>query len=136
MGETSGSVIRAFSLGKPLVVSDVGWFGEVPAEVALKVPVDEHEVDTLVSALQLLVEREDVRLAMGDSAAELARRQHDLAHVADLYAAALEEAAGGDAVGEAVLREVSRAAADVGISADTSEAQEIARRLAEVELGR
>ena len=66
---------------------------------------------------------------------ELARREHNLDRVADLYAAALEEAAGGPAVGDAVLREVSRAAADVGISADTSEAQEIARRLAEVELG-
>ena len=30
MGETSGSVIRALSLGKPLVVSDVGWFSELP----------------------------------------------------------------------------------------------------------
>jgi glycosyltransferase involved in cell wall biosynthesis len=135
MGETSGSVIRALSLGKPLVVSDVGWFSELPDDVALKVPVDDREVDTLASALELLVEREDVRRELGSSAAALARREHDLAHVADLYVAALEEAAGGDAVGEAVLREVSRAAADVGISADTSEAQEIARRLAEVELG-
>ena len=47
MGETSGSVIRALSLGKPLVVSDVGWFSELPADVALKVPVDDGEVDTL-----------------------------------------------------------------------------------------
>ena len=30
MGETSGSAIRALSLGKPLVVSDVGWFSELP----------------------------------------------------------------------------------------------------------
>jgi glycosyltransferase involved in cell wall biosynthesis len=136
MGETSGSVIRALSLGKPLVVSDVGWFSELPAEVALKVPVDAREVDTLAAALELLVAREDVRAEMGAAAAELARREHDLGQVADHYVAALEEAAGGDVVGEAVVRDVSRAAADVGISADTSEAQEIARRLAEVELGR
>jgi glycosyltransferase involved in cell wall biosynthesis len=135
MGETSGSVIRALSLGKPLVVSEVGWFSELPAEVALKIPVDDREVDTLASALELLVSREDVRGKMGGAAAELARREHGLDRVADLYVAALEEAAGGGAVGDAVLREVSRAAADVGISADTSEAQEIARRLAEVELG-
>jgi hypothetical protein len=38
-------------------------------------------------------------------------------------------------VDDAVLREVSEAAADVGISANTAEAREIARRLAEVELG-
>src|SRR5262249_4512995 len=135
MGETSGSVIRALSLGEPLVVSDVGWFSELPGDVVLKVPVDDLEVDTLAASLELLVARDDVRTEMGEAAAAFARREHDLGHVADLYVAALEEAAGGDAVGEAVLREVSRAAADVGISADTSEAQEIARRLAEVELG-
>ena len=30
MGETSGTAIRALSLGKPLIVSDVGWFAELP----------------------------------------------------------------------------------------------------------
>jgi glycosyltransferase involved in cell wall biosynthesis len=136
MGETSGVVIRSLSLGKPLVVSDVGWFSELPGEVALKVPVDGEEVETLTAALELLVTREDVREEMGAAASELARRRHDLGRVAELYAAALEEAAGGDAVEDAVLRELSEAAADVGISADTAEAREVARRLAEVELGR
>jgi glycosyltransferase involved in cell wall biosynthesis len=136
MGETSGSVIRALSLGKPLVVSDVGWFSELPDEVALKVPVDDTESDVLAAALELLASREDVREQMGCAAAELARREHDLERVVELYAAALEEAAGGEAVDEAVLRDVSRAAADVGISPEAAEAGEIARRLAEVELGR
>jgi len=136
MGETSGSVVRQLSLGKPVVVSDVGWFSELPDEVALKVPVDEHEVDTLHAALELLATRDDVRVAMGNAAAALARREHDLERVAELYAAALEQAAGGAAVGEAVLREVAQAAADVGIDADGPEAAELARRLAEVELGR
>ena len=134
MGETSGSVIRSLSLGKPLVVSDVGWFSELPDEVALKVPVDAHEVDELEAAIELLVTREDARAEMGRAAAELARREHDLERVADLYAAALEEALGGDAVADAVLREVSEAAAGVGIAPGTPEANEIARRLAEVEL--
>lgn len=136
MGETSGSVIRSLSLGKPLVVSDVGWFSELPDAVALKVAVDDHEVETLTAALELLVTRADVREEMGRAGAELARREHDLRRVAELYAAALEEAAGGPAVGDAVLQEVSEAAADVGISAESAEAREIARRLAEVELGR
>jgi glycosyltransferase involved in cell wall biosynthesis len=135
MGETSGSVIRSLSLGKPLVVSDVGWFSELPGAVALKVPVDEHEVETLEAGLELLVMHHDAREEMGSAAAELARREHDLDRVADLYAAALEEAAGGSVVSDAVLREVSEAAADVGISPETAEAGEIARRLAEVELG-
>jgi glycosyltransferase involved in cell wall biosynthesis len=135
MGETSGSVVRGLSLGKPLVVSDVGWFSELPGDVALKVPPDDDEVATLSAALELLAARADVRAAMGASAAELARRDHDVEHVADLYVAALETAAGGAAVDDAVLGDVSAAAADVGISAETAEAREIARRLAEVELG-
>ena len=135
MGETSGSVIRALSLGKPLVVSDVGWFSELPGEVALRIPPGDDEVDVLAAALELLVTRADVRAAMGAAGAELARREHDLSRVAELYAAALEEAAGGGAVADAVLREVSEAAAEVGISGDAAEAREIARRLAEVELG-
>jgi glycosyltransferase involved in cell wall biosynthesis len=136
MGETSGSVIRSLSLGKPLVVSDVGWFSELPGEVALKVPVDETEIDALAAGLELLVTREDVRRQMGAAAAGLAAREHDLGLVAERYVAALEEAAGGEAVADAVLRDVSKAAADVGIDPDAAEAGEIARRLAEVELGR
>src|SRR5439155_1426387 len=54
MGETSGSAIRVLSLGKPLIVSDVGWFGELPDDVALKIPVDEFETRTLEAALELL----------------------------------------------------------------------------------
>ena len=43
MGETSGTAIRHSRLGKPLVVSDVGWFAELPEGVALKVGVGDHE---------------------------------------------------------------------------------------------
>jgi len=134
MGETSGNAIRALSLGKPLVVSDVGWFSELPDGVALKVPADETETETLEAAIELLVAREGVRKEMGRAAAELAGREHDVDRVADLYAAALEEAAGGEAVADQVLREVSEAAADAGIAPGTREASEIARRLAEIEL--
>ena len=136
MGETSGSVVRQLSLGKPVVVSDVGWFSELPDDVALKVPVEDREVETLHAALELLATQEDARRAMGAAAAELARREHDLGRVAERYAAVLEQAAGGEAVAHSVLREVSQAAADVGIAPESAEAAELARRLAEVELGR
>jgi glycosyltransferase involved in cell wall biosynthesis len=136
MGETSGSVIRSLSLGKPLIVSDVGWFSELPEEVALKVPLGADEVDAVEAALELLLTRADVRKEMSTAGAALARKEHELERVADLYAAALEGAAGAAPVNDAVLREVSQAAADVGISPGTAEAEEIARRLAEVELGR
>jgi glycosyltransferase involved in cell wall biosynthesis len=135
MGETSGTAIRALVLGKPLVVSDVGWFAELPDDVALKVPPDAEEEQTLAAALALLASRADVRQAMGDAARELATREHAVGRVAELYASAIEQAAGGRAVAVAVLREVSEAAAEVGIGPESPEAREIARRLAEVDLG-
>jgi glycosyltransferase involved in cell wall biosynthesis len=136
MGETSGSVIRQLSLGKPVVVSDVGWFSELPDDVALKVPVGDGEAETLHAALELLARDEGVRSEMRRAALDLVRREHDLGRAADLYAAAIEQAAGGRAVSDAVLGDVAAAAADVGIEPGSPEASELAQRLAEVELGR
>ena len=135
MGETSGTAIRALSLGRPLVVSDVGWFAELPDTVAVKVSPDEREVETLARELERLLGDDDERRSMGNAALELARTHHDLDRVADLYVMALEEAAGGEAVGEAVTREVAEAAAEVGIGPDDPEAKELAARLREAELG-
>jgi glycosyltransferase involved in cell wall biosynthesis len=135
MGETSGTAIRALTLGKPLVVSRVGWFAELPPAVALQVSVGASEVDDLVAALRLLAEHPEARRAMGDAAGALARGEHDLERVADRQLAALERAAGGAAVADEVLRDVTEAAAAVGVAPGTAEASEIARRLSEVDLG-
>ncbi len=135
MGETSGTVVRALSIGRPLVVSDVGWFAELPDTVAVKVASDEREVDTLTRELQQLLTDDARRSAMSAAARELAASRHDVGRVADLYVAALEEAAGGEAVREAVTSEVARAAAEVGIGAEDPEAKELAARLREAELG-
>jgi glycosyltransferase involved in cell wall biosynthesis len=89
MGETSAAAIRALSLGKPLVVSDVGWFRELPDEVAVKVPVGEGEIEALEAALELA----GASRAMGEAARLLAETEHSLDRVADLYASALAEAA-------------------------------------------
>jgi glycosyltransferase involved in cell wall biosynthesis len=135
MGETSGTVIRALSTGRPLVVSDVGWFAELPDDVAVKVAPDEREVETLAGELERLLGDDKARAEMSAAARELAATEHALERVADLYAATLEEAAGGEAVREAVTREVADAAAEVGIGPDDPEAKELAARLREAELG-
>jgi len=135
MGETSGTAIRALTLGKPLVVSDVGWFAELPDGVALRVAVGDDEVADLAAALGLLAARPDARAAMGSAARALATGEHDLGSVAEWQAAAFERIAGGAAVADEVVREVSEAAGDVGIAPGSSDASEIARRLAEVDLG-
>ncbi|HXR12534.1 MAG TPA: glycosyltransferase family 4 protein, partial [Gaiellaceae bacterium] len=115
MGETSGAAIRALSLGKPLVVSDVGWFAELPDDVAVKVPVGgDEEVNALTAALRRLSDPAEAK-AMGAAARALVERDHDVGRVAEQYAAVLEEAAGSGIVRERVLREVAEAAAETGV---------------------
>jgi glycosyltransferase involved in cell wall biosynthesis len=132
MGETSGSAIRTLSLGRPLVVSDLGWFAELPDEVAVRIPVGEGEVDALDAALDELAQDPARCEAMSAAARAYAAREHGLERVAGLYAASVEEAAGGAAVREAVLGEVALAAAEVGLGADAPETAELGARLREV----
>jgi glycosyltransferase involved in cell wall biosynthesis len=136
MGETSGIGVRALEAGRPQIVSDVGWFSELPDEVALKVPVGDAEVEVLAGHLTRLAGDAELRGRMGAAARALAEQEHDLGRVADAYAATLEEAAGGDAVGGAVAAAVASAAADVGLEPGGEAVGEIAERLREVGHGR
>jgi glycosyltransferase involved in cell wall biosynthesis len=133
MGETSGTAIRALGLGKPLVVSDVGWFSELPDDAALKVPVDEREEETLLAALEALTDP-STRAAMARAALQLVEHEHRLDRVAEAYVAALESLAGGRAVDEQVLHEVAQAGAEVGLGSE--DAAMLAARLREVGLGK
>jgi glycosyltransferase involved in cell wall biosynthesis len=117
MGETSGTVMRALSLGKPLVVSDVGWFSELDG--AVRIPPGDGEVEALAAAL------------LSPPRPFAAGPEHDVARVADLYVEALERAAGGAAVRDAVYREVAGAAAEVGVD----ETAELSAALREAGLG-
>ena len=78
---------------------------------------------------------EGLRQAMGAAAAAFAETEHGLDRVAELYTAAIEQAAGGTAVQDAVAHEVARAAAEVGIAAGSPEAAELAQALRDTGLG-
>ncbi len=134
MGETSGAVLRALSAGLPVVVSDQGWYSELPAAVAAKVPVDAWEHDTLVATLQLLAERPDVRAAMSRTARELMATEHNVQRVADGYVEAIEALAGDELVQREVVHDVARAAAEVGFDPADPDVAAMARYLKELGL--
>jgi glycosyltransferase involved in cell wall biosynthesis len=135
MGETSAMAVRALSVGTPLVVTDVGWFSELPEETALKIPVGEGEAAALLGALERLSGDEGLRESMGAAGLRLARGEHDVQRVADLYAEALEETAGGPVVRAAVVADVAAAAKDVGLDPEGEELTDVAVRMREVGLG-
>jgi glycosyltransferase involved in cell wall biosynthesis len=135
MGETSGSAIRVLSLGRPLVVSDVGWYSELPDDAVAKIAVGPNEVDQLAETLSSLCTDAELREGLGAAGEAYARSEHDLGKVADAYVAALEEAAGLELVRKDVLGEVSRAASDVGLDSSNPELTDVAKALSEVGLG-
>jgi glycosyltransferase involved in cell wall biosynthesis len=134
MGETSAAALQALALGKPLVVSDLGWFAELPTSVARRVPVGGREVEILADALEELANDGRLRLEMGDAAREYIAAEHDLERVADAYEGALEWALGGEAVADAVFAEIAQAAAEAEIGADSPELAEIGRALRDSEM--
>ncbi len=95
VGETSGTLMRAFGLGKPVIVSSVGAFAEFPDSVCLKVPVDENEEELLTRYMMLLVERTDLAAAIGARARQWVERECNWDRTAELYASFLQSIAEG-----------------------------------------
>lgn len=67
-GETSGSVLRAMALGRPLIVSDVGWYAELPADTCARIRHDGTEVEQLADWLEWWYHRQDERREVGQRA--------------------------------------------------------------------
>jgi glycosyltransferase involved in cell wall biosynthesis len=135
MGETSGTAIRSLVLATPLVVSDVGWFSELPDTAVVKMPVGPDEVDCLTQTLLRLSRDGDLRAELGRAGRAYVQREHDLDLVADSYVAALEDAVGLPLVQNQVVRQVAEAAAVVGIEPISPETRAVGDALSEVGLG-
>jgi glycosyltransferase involved in cell wall biosynthesis len=118
-GETSGIVQRALAAGRPVVVSDVGWFAELPDACAAKVPPGEGEVPALAALLEALARDPARRAAMGAAALAYAARL-DPASRAAAYDAFLRRWARvrrGAAAEEALADDFAGAAAELGLAA-------------------
>jgi glycosyltransferase involved in cell wall biosynthesis/SAM-dependent methyltransferase len=94
VGESSGSMLRALGLGRPVLVSDVGSFRDFPDDVCLKVPVDRTEEDQIFEFLNLLVSRPEVAREFGRRARQWVERECNWEIVARKYASFLESVAG------------------------------------------
>jgi glycosyltransferase involved in cell wall biosynthesis len=70
MGETSATLIQAFSQAKPCIVTDHAWFSELPDDSVHKVAYDEREVEALAKSLLELAEDPLARERLGKRARE------------------------------------------------------------------
>jgi glycosyltransferase involved in cell wall biosynthesis/SAM-dependent methyltransferase len=90
VGESSGTLLRALGLGKPVLVTDIGSFQEFPEDACLRVPPDAAEEDLIFEYLNLLASRPDVRREIGDRARRYVEQECSWEHVASLYAGFLD----------------------------------------------
>jgi glycosyltransferase involved in cell wall biosynthesis/SAM-dependent methyltransferase len=90
VGETSGSLLRALGLGRPVLVSDIGSFRDFPEDVCLRVPIDASEEDQIFEYLNLLVSRPVVARQLGARARDWVERECNWDSVASQYAGFLQ----------------------------------------------
>ena len=119
MGETSAVVIQAMQLGTPVIVTDAGWYAELP-DFALKVPAGPDAVDALVTHLSRLDADRGLLSLLAESTRRYASTELDFAAVIGRYVGILAELSGERSqrriVEDALYREVATALADLELS--------------------
>ncbi len=90
-GETSGTVCRALATGVPCVLSDYGWYTELPDAVSYKVTPGRDIRDELrVTLLKALIDT-DTRQTKGRAATAHAADRMDLGRIAESYRSMIEK---------------------------------------------
>ena len=93
-GETSAALLRIMGSGKPVLVSRVGAFTELPDAAAAKIDLGGIEEELLLETLLLLARRPDLRAAMGHAARRYVADGHTLAQSAAGYLRFVAEVSG------------------------------------------
>lgn len=119
VGETSGAVCRLAGSGLPVIVSDVGWFRELPDAFASKIPVGEGEADAIAAALGTLAADAALRRAQAAAARSWGETRSP-ARIASAHARLLRAVAEGRTATLSLLGRVATEAAAVGVGRNGS----------------
>ncbi len=84
-GETSSGTLRVLSMGKPVIISNVGWFSELPDSCCVKVDIDKYEEETIFESLNIFASDKELRTKMGENAREYILKECDPDKVAREY---------------------------------------------------
>ena len=73
LGETSAAVLRAMAAGRPTIVFDHGWYGELPEDSCLQIPLQNE--DALYEAMITLAESPKRRKRIGRRAVDYVKNR-------------------------------------------------------------
>jgi glycosyltransferase involved in cell wall biosynthesis/SAM-dependent methyltransferase len=112
-GESSGTMMRAFGLGKPVIASAIGGICELPDDICIKIPRDRHEMQVITDCLKWLLSSPDEAAEIGAQAKRWVAEECTWDKVAHRYVAFLEHKKDGPA---AAPRREPAALGDAAIS--------------------
>jgi glycosyltransferase involved in cell wall biosynthesis/SAM-dependent methyltransferase len=92
-GETSGTMMRAFGIGRTVLVSDTGAARELDDEICVRIPCDEYQNRTLLESLKWLLSDHAITTEIGNSARQWVSRMCPWDRTAALYASFLQSVA-------------------------------------------
>jgi glycosyltransferase involved in cell wall biosynthesis len=85
MGETSGTQLDAMAFGKPLIVSNIGSYAEIPDSCCWKVDLGDVEEEELYEYLRALVTDKQLRDRMGRNSQKYLEKYHSWEDVGKQY---------------------------------------------------
>lgn len=95
LGETSGTLLRLMGAAKPVLVSNVDAFAELPDDACIKISVNDQEQEAVETALMTLIADETLRRQMGRQALTYIRHEGDPLVAAGKYIQFAERLLGG-----------------------------------------
>jgi glycosyltransferase involved in cell wall biosynthesis len=90
MGESSATLTRAMTLEKPCIVTNGGWFADLPDDAVIKIEIGENEVRDLAAAITKLAGSEDLRMSLGRSAKRFAEEALNPVKIARAFQKVIE----------------------------------------------
>lgn len=113
-GETSSSLLKIMAAEKPVIVSNVGWFCELPNDCCAKVDVNDNEELLLLEYLKILAQNEKLRTKMGNNAKKYVLNYHNPERTAYEYNIFIRKLLYNQKT--PILKEVAYEMADIGIT--------------------
>lgn len=111
-GETSGSILRILSIGRPVITSDTGWFSELPDSCSAKVDIGKYEDELLSEYLNVIASNGEMMKKMGENAREYILNGYNPEKIAQEYYTFINNTIGKRLD---IVKEISNDMADIGI---------------------
>jgi hypothetical protein len=77
MGEASASQLRYMGLALPTMVSDIGWYSDLPDEAVIKIPIDD-ELAAIKAGLEKLLADPSLLCAMANNCHQYLEKEHSI----------------------------------------------------------